>query len=133
VIGVVVLDTSSIAPLRSHLFSLLLFRPKTDGSTTEAHVFGKGILDLIDDVFWHLPFSSKNQAKLVRQDNNITEDMWNARRKTIRAEHRNPNARDELARLWKERIRERIASGAAAAAGAGAVIDDEAIPMEEED
>ena len=84
-------------------------------------------------MFWHLPFSSKNQAKLVRQDNNITEDMWNARRKIIRAEHRNPNARDELARLWKERIRERIASGAAAAAGAGAVIDDEAIPMEEED
>ena len=83
-------------------------------------------------MFWHLPFSSKNQAKLVRQDNNITEDMWNARRRTIRAEHRNPNARDELARLWKERIRERIASGAAAAAGAGAGIDDEAFPMEED-
>jgi hypothetical protein len=86
-------------------------------------------------VFWHLPFSSKNQAKLVRQDNrdNITEEMWNARSKTIRAEHRHPNARDELSRLWKERIRARIASGASAAAAAGAGLDDEGLPMEEED
>ena len=100
-------------------------------STTQAHVFGKGILDLIDDVFWHLPFSSKNQAKIVRKDNNITEDMWDTRRKTIRDEHRQPNARDELSRLWKERIRARIASGASAAAGAG--MDDAALPMETED
>ena len=128
-----VLDPSSITPSSSHLLLQRLFRRKEDGTTTQAHVFGKGILDLIDDVFWHLPFSSKNQAKLVRQDNNITEDMWNARRKTIMAEHRNPNARDELARLWKERIRERIASGASAAAGAGGEMDDEALPMEAED
>jgi hypothetical protein len=85
-------------------------------------------LDLIDDVFWHLPFSSVRQAKLVRQDNHITEDMWNVRRTTIRAEHRQPNARDELSKLWKERIRFRIASGASAAAGAG--MADEALPME---
>jgi hypothetical protein len=45
------------------------------------------------------------------------------------AEHCNPNARDELARLWKERIRERIASGASATAE----MDDEALPMEEEE
>jgi hypothetical protein len=49
------------------------------------------------------------------------------------AEHCNPNARDELARLWKERIRERIASGASAAVGAGGEMDDEALPMEEEE
>jgi hypothetical protein len=94
-------------------------------------VFGKGILDLIDDVFWHLPFSSKNQAKLVRQGNNIPEDAWNARRKTM--EHRQPNARDELARLWKERIRAMTESGAisaAAAPGAELELDDEALPTE---
>ena len=95
-------------------------------------MFGRGILDLIDDVFWHLPFSSKNQAKLVRQDNNIPEDAWNARRKHIRAEHRQQNARDELARLWKERIRAMTESGAISAA-AGGEIDDEGLPMEHED
>jgi LPS O-antigen subunit length determinant protein (WzzB/FepE family) len=96
------------------------------------HVMLNDMHQDIDDVFWHLPFSSKNQAKLVRQDNNIPEDAWNARRKTM--EHRQPNARDELARLWKERIRAMTESGAiSAAAGAGAEIDDEALPMEEGD
>ena len=130
-----VLDPSSITPSSSHLLLQRLFRLKEDGTTTlEAHVFGKGILDLIDDVFWHLPFSSVRQAKFVRQDNNIPEEAWNARRKTIRAEHRQPNARDELARLWKERICARIESGATSAAAAtGADIDDDIIHMEEEE
>ena len=129
-----VLDPSSITPSSSHLLLQRLFRRKEDGTTTQAHVFGKGILDLIDDVFWHLPFSSKNQAKRVRQDNNITEDSWNARRSAIRAEHRQPNARDELSRLWKERIRARIASGTTSAAAAtGADIEDDIIHMEEDD
>ena len=129
-----VLDPSSITPSSSHLLLQRLFRRKEDGTTTQAHVFGKGILDLIDDVFWHLPFSSKNQAKRVRQDNNITEDSWNARRSAIRAEHRQANARDELSRLWKERIRARIVSGATSAAAAtGADIEDDIIHMEEDD
>ena len=54
-------------------------------------VFGKGLLDLLDEVFWMLPFSGARQAKRVR-------------RKAIRDEHRLPNARAELERLWKERI-----------------------------
>jgi hypothetical protein len=67
-------------------------------------VFGKGLLDLLDEVFWMLPFSGARQAKRVRQENHITEEVWNARRKAIRDEHRLPNARAELERLWKERI-----------------------------
>ena len=51
-----------------------------------------------------LPFSGARQAKRVRQENHITEEVWNARRKAIRDEHRLPNARAELERLWKERI-----------------------------
>ena len=54
------------------------------------------MLDLIDEVFWMLPFSSARQAKRVRQENNITDDVWNARRKMIRDEHRLPKARAEL-------------------------------------
>ena len=59
-----------------------------------------------------LPFSSSRQAKRVRQDNNITEDVWNGRRGVIRAEHRLPNARDDLVQQWKERI---IAKGGSSA------------------
>jgi len=89
---------------------------------------GRGILDLIDDVFWHLPFSCVRQAKLVRQDNNLPEEAWQARRGLIRAEHRLPNAREELARLWKERIRAKIESGSAAGSGGDAGGSDAALP-----
>ena len=80
-----------------------------------------------------LPFSSARQAKRVRQDNNISDDAWNARRKVIRDEHRLPNARVELERLWKERVVKNIASKAAQR-GAAAVgdDDDDALPMEAE-
>jgi hypothetical protein len=77
-------------------------------------VFGKGLLDLLDDVFWMLPFSSVRQAKRIRTENNITEDVWNNRILAVAAEHRLPNARAELEQLWKERL---ISKGSAAAAG----------------
>jgi hypothetical protein len=36
-------------------------------------VFGKGMLDTLesglDDVFWMLPFLSKKQAQIIRQEN----------------------------------------------------------------
>ena len=51
-----------------------------------------------------LPFSSARQSVRVRQDNNITEEVWNTRRKVIRDEHRLQNARAELERLWKQQI-----------------------------
>jgi hypothetical protein len=37
-------------------------------------VFGKGMLDTLDDVFWMLPFSSKKQAQIIRQENQITDE-----------------------------------------------------------
>ena len=84
------------------------------------------------NVFWHLPFSSVRQAKLVRQDNNIPEDAWQARRGLLRAEHRVPNAREELARLWKERIRANIDTGSAAGSGGDAGGSDAAFPYEDD-
>jgi hypothetical protein len=118
----------------SYLLLSRLVRPKDDGTTTPSPVFGKGILDLLDDVLWNLPFSSVRQAKRVRQDFNIIEDVWNTRRALIRADHRLPNAREELERLWKERIDKGLAAspGAAGAAGAGVVDPADALPLEDE-
>ncbi len=95
-------------------------------------VFGRGLLDLFDEVFWMLPFSSARQSVRVRQDNNITEEVWNARCKAIRDldEHRLSNARAELERLWKERIaknNEKKETGAVAEEE----VDDAAIPMDD--
>ncbi len=38
------------------------------------HVFGKGLLDTLDDVFWMLPFSGKKQSQIIRQENDLTDD-----------------------------------------------------------
>ena len=72
---------------------------------------------MVDDVFWMLPFRSARQAKQVRQFSNVTEDLWNACRKAIMAEHRLPSARTELEQSWKERlIRKSAAADGAVAA-----------------
>ena len=63
-----------------------------------------------------LPFSNDMQAKRIRQENSITEDVWNARRAVIRADHRLPAARGELEPSWKKRLESM--RGAASAAGA---------------
>jgi hypothetical protein len=70
--------------------------------TKKIHVFGKGMLDTLDDLFWMLPFSSKKQAaQIIRQENGITEDTWQKRRDQIMAEHRLPAAREQLEQHWK--------------------------------
>ena len=74
------------------------------GTTKKMHVFGKGMLDTLDDVFWMLPFSSKKQAEIIRQENNMLNELWEKRRDKIMAEHRLPHAREQLAKQWKEWI-----------------------------
>jgi hypothetical protein len=37
-------------------------------------VFGKGMIDTLDAVFWMLTFSSKKQAQIIRQENQITDE-----------------------------------------------------------
>ena len=54
------------------------------------------MLDTLDDAFWMLPFSSKKQAQIVRQENDLTDDVWQRRRDQIMAEHRLDGARDQL-------------------------------------
>jgi hypothetical protein len=48
-------------------------------------VFGKGMLGTLDDVFWMLPSSSKKQAQIIRQENQITDEEWEKRRELIMA------------------------------------------------
>jgi hypothetical protein len=50
----------------------------------------------LDDVFWMLPFSSKKQAQIIRQENQITDEEWEKRRDLIMAEHRLPNSKEQL-------------------------------------
>jgi hypothetical protein len=34
----------------------------------------------LDDVFWMLPFSSKKQVQIIRQEKNVTDEEWTKRR-----------------------------------------------------
>ncbi len=59
------------------------------------------MLDTLDDVFWMLPFSSKKQEQIIRQENQITDQEWGTRREPIMAEHRLPNSKEQLEQHWK--------------------------------
>ena len=59
------------------------------------------MLDTLDDAFWMLPFSSKKQAHIIRQENGLTDDDWQKRRDQIMAEHRLDGARDQLRTQWR--------------------------------
>ncbi len=83
------------------------------------HVFGKGILDTLDDAFWMLPFSSKKQSQIIRQENDLSDDDWQQRRNQITAEHRLEGARDQLRTQWKAWIKQG-AFKASSQAGPGA-------------
>ena len=78
------------------------------GRSRKLHVFGEGLLDTLDDAFWMLPFSSKKQAQIVRQENDLTEDDWQRRRDQIMAEHRLDGARDQLRTQWKAWINQNV-------------------------
>ena len=126
------------APIYAFKYSDTCFsRPVMDGTTSTVFVFGKGMLDLIDYVFWMLPFNSDRQAKRVRTDNNITDNVWNARRKFIMEDHRLPTARAELAQYWKQRLINKGGQPAPSAAAPGSapasVVDPEAIQYDETD
>jgi hypothetical protein len=59
------------------------------------------MLDTLDDIFWMLPFSSKKQAQIIWQENNITHDTWQKRRDRIMADHRLPAAKNSLSSSGK--------------------------------
>jgi hypothetical protein len=50
-----------------------------------------------------LPFSSKKQANLIRQEHGILEDIWQTRRDLLSAEHKHADVRKQLAerrKIW---------------------------------
>jgi hypothetical protein len=47
-----------------------------------------------------LPFFSKKQANLIRQENDIP-DYWQKRRDKISSEHNHSEAREQLIKGWK--------------------------------
>jgi hypothetical protein len=51
--------------------------------------------------FWMLPFSSKEQAQIIRQKNQVTDEEWQKHCDLITAEHRLPAAREQLEQHWK--------------------------------
>jgi hypothetical protein len=48
-----------------------------------------------------MPFSTKKQAQIIRQENQITDVQWEKSRDIIMAEHRLSNAREQLEQHWK--------------------------------
>jgi hypothetical protein len=63
------------------------------------------------------------QAKRVRQENNITEDVWIACRAAIRADHRLPAARGALETSWKKRLESMCCAASVAGAVAPMMLD----------
>ena len=63
-------------------------RLKKDGSNKYVKLLGKGILTLVDHLFWNLPFCSVKQSQAVRKKANVTEDSeeWSTKWEQIVAE-----------------------------------------------
>ena len=79
-------------------------------------LLGKGILTLVDHLFWNLPFCSVKQSQAVRKKAGVTEEERSTKWEEIVAEHDLPGAREQLASGWKEYL-ESHGAGQAGAAG----------------
>ena len=101
-----------------HTLTASVDRLKSDGTSTskKVKVLGKGLLTLVDHVFWNLPFANLKQSHTVRKKANVTEKEWADKWEEIVAEHDLPGAREQLASGWKEYL-ESHGAGQAVAAG----------------
>jgi len=101
-----------------HTLTASVDRLKSDGTSTskKVKVLGKGLLTLVDHVFWNLPFANLKQSHTVRKKANVTEKEWADKWEEIVAEHDLPGAREQLASGWKEYL-ESHGAGQAGAAG----------------
>ena len=77
-------------------------RLKKDGKTKYVKLLGKGILTLVDHLFWNLPFCNVKQSHAVRKKAGVTEEEWSTKWEEIVAEHNLPGAREQLASGWKK-------------------------------
>ena len=51
-------------------------------------MFGIGMVQMLDQVFWNLPFASAKQATVVREKFNYPEADWQAKREELEKEHK---------------------------------------------
>ena len=89
----------------AYIAYLLFFicRLKKDGKTfKDVPLFGIGMLHMLDQLFWNLPFASPKQATVVREKFNIPEEDWQAKRTELEGEHKADGARDQLLNGWKQ-------------------------------
>ena len=63
-------------------------------------MFGIGMLQMLDQVFWNLPFASAKQATVVRKKFNYPEADWQAKREELEKEHNADGVRDQLGPGW---------------------------------
>ena len=88
-----------------HIIYCLVFfcRLKKDRKTfKDVPLFGIGMLHMLDQFFWNLPFASPKQATVVREKFNIPEEDWRAKRTELEEEHKADGARDQLRNGWKQ-------------------------------
>ena len=62
---------------------MIFVRFSENGKLKTISIFGHGMLDLLDDVFLMLPFSSRKQSGLILQEKKIGTDIWVTRREQI--------------------------------------------------
>jgi len=58
------------------------------------------MLQMLDQVFWNLPFASSKQATAVREKFNYPEEDWEVKREELEMEHKADGARDQLRAGW---------------------------------
>ena len=83
-------------------------------------LLGKGILCLVDNLFWNLPFTSTKQATAVHEKFNVSEEDWDAKILEIMSEHARDGAREQLIDGWKSWIQARQAQGGEGGEGGAA-------------
>ena len=93
-------------------------------------MFDNGKLQMLDQVFWNLPFTSAKQATVVREEFNYPEADWQAKREELEKEHNADGARDQLRAGWLQWLGEAVCQTAyarvAPASLATPVINDDA-------
>ena len=86
-----------------HIHCPFICRLKKDRRTfKDVPLFGIGMLHMLDQLFWNLPFASSKQATVVREKFNIPEEDWQAKLTELEGEHKADGARDQLRNGWKQ-------------------------------
>ena len=59
-----------------------------NGVKSSRSVFGQGILQIVDNAFFRLPYQSVSQMEKIKDRNSIRDDDWNELRTGMYSDHR---------------------------------------------